>query len=158
MGSAGKIWLSFNKVLLCRPHGLMVTALASKSRGREFKSRCGQEEFFICKSRFRSLQLEEAHANEINREIHLANTLFQIKVRYKKYGCRLQWFITVHVSLSNVIVPIYDHLQLKQSGNMPCLRTRATTRARTHYPVFSIALTITRLHQWEERDRWKFKS
>ena len=30
--------------------------------------------------------------------MHLANTLFQIKVRQKKYGCRLQWFITVHVS------------------------------------------------------------
>ena len=48
----------------------------------------------------RSLQLEEADANEINHDIHLANTLFQIKVRQKKYGCRLQSFITVHVSFN----------------------------------------------------------
>ena len=58
----------------------------------------GKKNYSFCKSRFCSLQLEEAHANEINHDIHLANTLFQIKVRYKKYGCRLQWFITVHVS------------------------------------------------------------
>ena len=58
----------------------------------------GKNNFSFCKSRFRSLQLEEAHANEINYVIHLANTLFQIEVRYKKYGCRLQWFITVHVN------------------------------------------------------------
>ena len=58
----------------------------------------GKKNFSFCKSRFRSLQLEEADANEINHDIHLANTLFQIKVRQKKYGCRLQSFITVHVS------------------------------------------------------------
>ena len=34
----------------------------------------------FCKSRFRSLQLEEPNANEINHDIHLANTLFQINV------------------------------------------------------------------------------
>ena len=32
-------------------------------------------DFSFCYSRFRSLQLEEAHANEINHDIHLANTL-----------------------------------------------------------------------------------
>ena len=58
----------------------------------------GKKNFSFCKSRFRSLQLEEADANEINHDIHLANTLFQIKVRQKKYGCRLQSYITVHVS------------------------------------------------------------
>ena len=31
--------------------------------------------FSFCSSSFRSLQHEEAHANEINHEIHLANTL-----------------------------------------------------------------------------------
>ena len=30
------------------------------------------------------MQLEEADAYEINHDIHLANTLFQIKVRQKK--------------------------------------------------------------------------
>ena len=55
--------------------------MASQSKGREFESRYGQEEFFFCKSRFRSLQLEEVNANEINHDIHLANTMFQIKVR-----------------------------------------------------------------------------
>ena len=69
----------------------------------------GKKNFSFCKSRFRSLQLEEAHANEINHDIHLANTLFQIKVRYKKYACRLQWFITVHVSFK-------IHISLPCSG------------------------------------------
>ena len=49
----------------------------------------GKKNLSFCTFRFRSLQLEEADANEINQEIHLANTLFQIKVRQKKYGCRL---------------------------------------------------------------------
>ena len=57
----------------------------------------GKKNFSFCKSRFRSFQLD---ANEINHDIHLANTLFQIKVRYKKYSCRLQWCITVHVSFN----------------------------------------------------------
>ena len=43
----------------------------------------GKTYFSFCKSRFRSLQQEEAHANEINHDILLANTLFQIKVRQK---------------------------------------------------------------------------
>ena len=37
----------------------------------------GKNNFSFCKSRYCSLQLEEVHANEINRDIHLANTLFQ---------------------------------------------------------------------------------
>ena len=40
----------------------------------------------------------KSDANEINHDIHLANTRFQIKARQKKYGCRLQWYITVNVS------------------------------------------------------------
>ena len=36
--------------------------------------------FSFCKSRVRSLQLEEVHANEINHDIRLANTLFQIRL------------------------------------------------------------------------------
>ena len=55
--------------------------MTSRSKGREFESRYGQQEFSFCKSRFRSLQLEEAHANELNHDIYLANTLFQITVR-----------------------------------------------------------------------------
>ena len=78
--------------------GVAVKAMASESKAREFESRCGQEEFLFCKSCFRSLQLEEAHANEINHDRHLANTLFQIKVRQKKiwlpsvvvYNCSCQ--------------------------------------------------------------------
>ena len=35
--------------------------------------------------------------------IHLANTLFQKRfARKKKYGCRLQWFITFHVSFKHI--------------------------------------------------------
>ena len=45
-----------------------------------------------------SSQVVKSHANEINNDIHLANTLFKIKVRWTKYGYRFQWFITVHVS------------------------------------------------------------
>ena len=41
----------------------------------------GKKNFSFCKSRFRSLQLEKAHANEINHDIHLANTLLLMKVR-----------------------------------------------------------------------------
>ena len=40
--------------------GLAVKAMSSESKGREFESRCG-------------------HASEINHDIHLVNTLFQIK-------------------------------------------------------------------------------
>ena len=61
--------------------GQAVKAMALRSNGCEFESRCGEKNFSFCKSRFRSLQLEEAHANEINHDIHLANTLFQMKVR-----------------------------------------------------------------------------
>ena len=35
----------------------------------------GKKNFSFCKSRLRSLQEEEAHANEINHDIHLANTV-----------------------------------------------------------------------------------
>ena len=38
----------------------------------------GKMNFSFCKSRFRSLQPEEAHSNEINNGMHIANTLFQI--------------------------------------------------------------------------------
>ena len=61
--------------------------MASQSKCREFESRYGQEEFFFCKSRFRSLQLEEVNANEINHDIHLANTMFQIK----------QWLLSTYM-------------------------------------------------------------
>ena len=44
----------------------------------------GKKIFSFCKPRFRSLQLEEAHVNEISHDMHLANNLFQIKGRQKK--------------------------------------------------------------------------
>ena len=43
-----------------------------------------KKNFSFCKSRFRSLQLEETHANLINHDIQLTNILYQIKVRQKK--------------------------------------------------------------------------
>ena len=48
----------------------------------------------------RSSHLEFLHTNEINHDIHLANTLFLIMVRLKKYGCRCQGYITVYVSVN----------------------------------------------------------
>ena len=61
--------------------GLAVKAKASESKVVSWSPAEGKKNFSFCKSRFRSLQLEEAHANEINHDRHLANTLFQIKVR-----------------------------------------------------------------------------
>ena len=77
--------------------------------------------FSFCKPRFRSLQLEEAHVNEINHDMHLANTLFQIKVRQKKYGCRLHWFITVHVSF-NVDLAIFQPYLDLEAGDKQFLK------------------------------------
>ena len=71
----------------------------------------GKKNFSFCKSRFRSLQLEEAHSNEINHDLNLANTLFQIKVRKKKCGCRLQWYFTAHVSFNEHIVSLFHCLK-----------------------------------------------
>ena len=56
-------------------NGQAVKAIASESKGREFECRCGQKNFSFCKSRFRSLQQEEANANEISHDINLANTV-----------------------------------------------------------------------------------
>ena len=53
--------------------GLAVKAMASESKGRELELRLWQEEFFIS---LPLLAAGEAHANEINHDIHLANTLF----------------------------------------------------------------------------------
>ena len=64
VNSKGKTWLNFNLSIVCQvslPNGC--TAATSQSKGRDIKSCCGQEEFFIKKIS------------------HLANTLFQIKVR-----------------------------------------------------------------------------
>ena len=53
----------------------MLKELDLRIRGREFESRYGQEFFIFSVLGFRSLQPELAHANEINHNIHLANTL-----------------------------------------------------------------------------------
>ena len=76
--------IKFKHVDSVSGRGLAVKAIASQSKGRELEFRCEQEIFLFCKSLFCSLQLEEAQANEINHDIHLANTLFQLKVRQKK--------------------------------------------------------------------------
>ena len=90
-------WIVAGDDLCCKHwHELSPATIHATATIHAVTPAVGKKNF--CKSRFRTLQLEEAHANEINHAIHLANTLFQIKVRYKKYGCRLQWFITVHVS------------------------------------------------------------
>ena len=54
----------------------MDKALDLRIRGREFEPRYGQRIFHFVILGFRSLQPELACANEINHNIHLANTLF----------------------------------------------------------------------------------
>ena len=54
----------------------MDKALDLRIRGPEFVSRYGQEFFHFVILGFRSLQSELARANEINHNIHLANTMF----------------------------------------------------------------------------------
>ena len=103
LNSKGNMWLRFNMSIVYQLsvaerlrrwlHNLKVV---SSSPAVDKKN------FSFCKPRVRSLQLEEAHANEINHFIHLANTLFQIKVRRKKYCCRLQRYITGHVSFNDL--------------------------------------------------------
>ena len=51
-------------------------ALDIRTRGREFESRYGARIFHFVILGFRSLQPELANANEINRDILRANTLF----------------------------------------------------------------------------------
>ena len=59
----------------------MDKALDLRIRGREVESRYGQEYFILQFAffilGFRSLQPELARANEINHNIHLANTCFR---------------------------------------------------------------------------------
>ena len=65
-----------------------------------------------------------AHANEIIHDIHLANTLFQKRFTRIKYGCRLQWFITFHVSFNvkQHIVAIYEIWLVIYIAETPPLR------------------------------------
>ena len=82
LNSRGKTWLSFNTSSVCPVW--MAKGLRRWPQDPRVVSSSpvvGKNNFSFCKSRFRSLQLEEAHANEINHDIHLANTLFQIRVR-----------------------------------------------------------------------------
>ena len=81
----GKTWLRFNTS--------MVYQLSVAERLRRWllnpevvrsSPAVGKKNFSFCKPRFRSLQLEEGRVNEINHDMHLANTLFQIKTRQKK--------------------------------------------------------------------------
>ena len=82
LNDTGKTWLCFNKLRVCP--ACIAKRLRRWPQNRRVVSSnpdVGKKNFSFCKSRFRSLQLEEAHANEINHDIHLANTLFQIRVR-----------------------------------------------------------------------------
>ena len=47
LNSTGKRWLSLNTSITSALRGLAVKAMASQSKGRDFKSRCGQEKIFI---------------------------------------------------------------------------------------------------------------
>ena len=57
----------------------MDSASVWRARGPEIESHCGQE-FFILKFSLlsRAAQQDNAIANDINRDIHLANTLFSL--------------------------------------------------------------------------------
>ena len=82
LNSTEKTWLSFNTSSVYQIW--IAKRLRRWTRNPRVVSSSpavGKKNFSFCKSRFRSLQLEEVHANEINHDIHLANTLFQIKVR-----------------------------------------------------------------------------
>ena len=61
---------------------LMTDQQCRQAEGTRFESHCGQECFILYFSlTLCSMLLEEAYANEINHDIHIANTLFQILVR-----------------------------------------------------------------------------
>ena len=47
LNSTGKTWLSLKHGYSTGLRGLVDKAMTSQSEGREFESRCGQEEFFI---------------------------------------------------------------------------------------------------------------
>ena len=49
---------------------------------------------------FRSLQPELAHSNKINLNIHLSQHPVLDKGSLEKYSCRLQWYITDHLSFN----------------------------------------------------------
>ena len=68
-----RLWI----VTFKRPRGVMDNASVWRARGPEIESHYGQE-FFILKFSVvsRAAQRDNAIANEINRDIHLANTLF----------------------------------------------------------------------------------
>ena len=82
LNNRGKTWLSFNTSAVCQVW--MAKRLRwwpQNPRVVSSSPAVDKKNVSFCKSRFRSLQLEKAHANEINLDIHLANTLFQMKVR-----------------------------------------------------------------------------
>ena len=82
LSSRGKTWLSFNTSPVCQVWmAKRLRRWPQNSRVVSSSPAVDKKNFPFCKSSFRSLQLEEAHANEINHELHLANTLFQIKIR-----------------------------------------------------------------------------
>ena len=69
----GKTWLRF--YLSMRSRGLTVMVVVSQSRDVR-SSPAVDKNFSFCKFCARSLQLEEAHENEISHDKHLAETLF----------------------------------------------------------------------------------
>ena len=93
---------------------------------------------------------------------YLANTLFQKRFARIKYGCRLQWFITFHVSFKFVIRPLdvlsvllFVRLKSERYG-MFCIKLRNTAtnfvvkNVNTRlikFAFLSDAIHITREHR-----------
>ena len=78
LNTTAKTWLSFNLSIVYQvswPNGY-----GCRTQFKGPSTAVGKNLSFW-NYRFRSLQLEEAHANEINHDIHFVNTLFKIKVR-----------------------------------------------------------------------------
>ena len=84
LNSTGKIKLSFNTSLVCQISVILrLWRWLQNPKVVSSSLAVGKKNSSFCKSPFRSLQLKEAHASEINHDIHLVNTLFQIKNRQK---------------------------------------------------------------------------
>ena len=54
----------------------------------------------LCNSRIVLLAAGVTHANEIKHDIHIANTLFQIKVRYKNIAAVSNYWLLSTLALS----------------------------------------------------------
>ena len=85
----------------------------------------GKKNFSFCKSRFRFLQLDETLANEINHDIHLANTLFQIKVLRKNIAAVYSGISLFMLALSRIEILGYDKVVRGRTGGQQIGRSKA---------------------------------